>query len=284
MTTDSTRLYQGEWRNLGNPSADSQDSIHEDRTAREYGFKGGLVTGSIVATRALPAVVEHFGPAFFEDGWYAFRFIGGIYEGDPVREYAELPEDGSGHLVAKVEKQDSTLCAVGRASLGTGDAALGPSRAWDPSEDGQRGADLVMHDIPLGASPPPLEFTPTLDGTRRLREAAREDGEWYTSASPWGGPIAPPEQLMHYALGLARLHPPTEADAKGPPIWSHHALVMEAPLLLDRPYVLREWLADKGRGSRTVFLNWQFEVTDPDGRLIATGRHRRSWFAAQPTG
>ena len=277
MTTDSTRLYEGEWRTLGNPSSDSMGSIHEDGTAREFGFKGGLVTGSIVATRAMPAIVSHFGARFFEGGWYGFRFIGGIYEGEPVREFAELDGDV---LVAKVEKQDGTLCAIGRAGLGTGEAALGPERAWDPTEDGQRGVDDVMLDIPLGVSPDPLEFTPTLDGTARLREAAREDGEWYTSASPWGGPICPPEQLMHYALGLARRHPPSEVDAKGPPIWSHHALVIEAPILLGRPYVLREWLADKGRGSRTVFLNWQFEVTDADGRRVATGRHRRSWFAA----
>ena len=142
MTTD-TRLYEGEWRTLGNPSADSAGSIHEETTAREFGFKGGLVTGSIVATRAMPAVVAHFGPAFFEGGWYAFRFIGGIYEGDPVREYGERDGDG---FVAKVEKQDGTLCAVGRAGLGIGDAALGPQGAWDPAEDGQRGVeDGVAH-------------------------------------------------------------------------------------------------------------------------------------------
>lgn len=277
MMTD-TRLYEGNWLTLGNPSSDSMGSIHEDGTAREFGFKGGLVTGSIVATRAMPAIVEHFGPAIFAGGWYAFRFVGAIYEGDPVRGYAERDGD---ELVAKVEKQDGSLCAVGRAGLGTGEAALGSDGAWDPVEDGQRGPERVMLHIPLGVSPFPLEFTPTPEGTARLREAAREDSEWYTTASPWGGPICPPEQLMHYALGLARLHPPSEADAKGPPIWSHHALIMEGPVLLGRPYVLREWLADKGRGGRTVFMNWQFEVTDAQGRRVATGRHRRSWFAAR---
>jgi hypothetical protein len=63
-----------------------------------------------------------------------------------------------------------------------------------------------------------------------------------------------------------------------PGMWAQHDLAIEAPLFQDRAYTFREWVADKGRSGRTVFLTYEFEVHE-GARRVARGRHKAKWLA-----
>ncbi len=67
-----------------NTAADSENRIHEDRVAAEYGFQGGLVPGVTVYGYMAAAVIEHFGPSWLERGAMDVRFFQPFYEGEQV--------------------------------------------------------------------------------------------------------------------------------------------------------------------------------------------------------
>ena len=67
-----------------NTAADSENRIHEDRVAAEYGFQGGLVPGVTIYGYMAAAVIEHFGPAWLERGAMDVRFFQPFYEGEQV--------------------------------------------------------------------------------------------------------------------------------------------------------------------------------------------------------
>jgi acyl dehydratase len=83
-----------------NTAADSENKIHDDRVAAQYGFRGGLVPGVTVYGYLAAAVVEHFGEAWLQQGAMHVRFASPVYEGEEVN----------------VTCSDSTVEIAGRAS------------------------------------------------------------------------------------------------------------------------------------------------------------------------
>jgi hypothetical protein len=67
-----------------NTAADSENQIHDDRIAAEYGFRGGLVPGVTVYGYMASAAVAHFGPHWLERGAIDVRFFQPFYEGEHV--------------------------------------------------------------------------------------------------------------------------------------------------------------------------------------------------------
>lgn len=69
-----------------NTAADSENKIHDDRIAAQYGFRGGLVPGVTVYGYLAAAVIAHFGEhtgkAWLSRGAMDVRFHQPIYEGD----------------------------------------------------------------------------------------------------------------------------------------------------------------------------------------------------------
>ena len=51
-----------------NTAADSENKIHDDAVAAEYGFRGGLVPGVTVYGYLASAALEHFGEKWLESG------------------------------------------------------------------------------------------------------------------------------------------------------------------------------------------------------------------------
>ena len=67
-----------------NTAADSENKIHNDAIAAEYGFRGGLVPGVTVYGYMATAAVELFGPEWLDRGAMDVRFLKPVYEGDEV--------------------------------------------------------------------------------------------------------------------------------------------------------------------------------------------------------
>lgn len=264
--------FAGRWRKLANISADNKGSIHDDEAAQKLGFRGAFVPGSVVGTAALEGAFEHFGSRFLERGWYDLTFVSPVYEQDDVRALAE-PVDGD-DLAVRVEDAGGRLCCSGRTGL---DGAL----PWRAEDDGGHGAEGVLPGVAPGTEFESRAFSVMPRDIEPLLTGSGEVSEWYTTKSPWGGPVVPPERLQRIALDISRTRRLTVSGVREPGMWAGHALVMRAPLFLGRVYTMSERVVDKGRSGRAIFLTYEFRVTNGAGEEVAVGRHKVKWLAAE---
>ncbi len=115
-----------------NTSAESENKIHDDRVAAEYGFRGGLVPGITVYAYMTVPIVEAFGRAWLERGSMQVKFHQPFYEGEQVSVRAEV--DGDGEIVkiaVRAERDDGTVCATALATVDDRTAWLGEARIED---------------------------------------------------------------------------------------------------------------------------------------------------------
>jgi acyl dehydratase len=105
-----------------NTAKASENKIHDDETAKRFGFKGGLVGGVHVYAYMAHLPVQRWGRAWLERGTGEARFGKPVYEGD-IAEITAV-EDATG-LVLKVESE-GVLCATGRAGLPAAVAVVSP--------------------------------------------------------------------------------------------------------------------------------------------------------------
>jgi acyl dehydratase len=173
----------------------SENRIHDDAVASQFGFRGGLVPGVAVFGYASRAVLELLGSEWLlGGGTLAVRFLHPIYDGDRVEAVAELEASGGCRVV--VRDSAGVLCASGNADLGsTGVLAAAP-----------RGAGffeaVVRRELPEWSArrhPVLEELTPGLvlgtvieeygeDRRGELVERYRDDAGLYQQP---GGPLPP---------------------------------------------------------------------------------------------
>ena len=110
-----------------NTAAESENKIHDDQVAAQFGFRGGLVPGVTVHGYLAAAVVDHFGEAWLERGAMDVRFSSPVYEGEEVR------------VTIGVHDERATVEIAGRAT----------SSAWlhnDPAPDPATFAERALPD------------------------------------------------------------------------------------------------------------------------------------------
>src|SRR5471032_1681351 len=98
-----------------NSAKASENKIHDDATAKRFGFKGGLVGGVHVYAYMSHMPVQRWGKAWLERGTGEARFGKPVYEGD-IAEVTAV-EDAEG-MSLQVESC-GVECAKGRAGLPT---------------------------------------------------------------------------------------------------------------------------------------------------------------------
>ena len=103
--------YTVKARNL---ATDSDNKIHDDDVARQFGFTGALVPGVEVFAYATQPFAAAWGVDFLDRGLIAARFRRPVYDGDEVV-VGPVPGDGGYELT--VTGHDGVVRAVGTASL-----------------------------------------------------------------------------------------------------------------------------------------------------------------------
>ena len=88
-----------------NTAPDSENRIHDDRTAALHGFRAGLVPGVTVYGYLTVPVVDRFGEDWLARGGISVRFLQPVYDGDEV--VVELSEN------EVTASKDGTVCATG---------------------------------------------------------------------------------------------------------------------------------------------------------------------------
>ena len=117
-----------------NTAADSENKIHDDRVAAQYGFRGGLVPGVTVYGYMTAPVMRHFGEAWLASGAMQVRFLQPVYEGQELVVSAEA--DASGVL-----KLTAGPCATATAWIAdASEADPIPARPTQPKQDASKEA------------------------------------------------------------------------------------------------------------------------------------------------
>jgi acyl dehydratase len=105
-----------------NTALNSENAIHDDGVARQYGFSGGLVPGVTVYGYLTHPIVEALGPAWLERGTVTVRFQKPVLEGEEFHVTGTVTtRDAAG---VKASLQGSTAataeCAVATVTLPAG--------------------------------------------------------------------------------------------------------------------------------------------------------------------
>jgi hypothetical protein len=77
-----------------NDAKTSENRIHSDTIARQFGFEGALVSGVSVFGYLTHPLVARFGADWFRNGIAEVRFIKPAYEGDEITISTAAPESG----------------------------------------------------------------------------------------------------------------------------------------------------------------------------------------------
>lgn len=97
-----------------NLSAASENKIHDDAVAKQFGFEGGLVPGVEVYAYMTAVAVGHFGTDWLRAGQIACRFQKPVYDGRQAAVAGALESDGG---LALTVTMDGMVCATGTASM-----------------------------------------------------------------------------------------------------------------------------------------------------------------------
>jgi len=139
-----------------NTATDSENKIHDDSVAAQYGFRGGLVPGIIVYGYMTVPVIE-FARDWLERGTFDVRFVQPFYDGELV--VVRVSSEDERCMQISAEREDGNICAVATSSILTSKRAEPPSLPQHPlpADRPVPYAGIVIPGTPLGT------VTQTLD-------------------------------------------------------------------------------------------------------------------------
>lgn len=100
-----------------NYATDSDNRIHSDEVAAQYGFAGGLVPGVGVYAYLTHPIVEALGCEWLERGTMTAKFLKPVYDGEAVAVHAVVSSADPHTISLELYNPNGTLCAVGQAGL-----------------------------------------------------------------------------------------------------------------------------------------------------------------------
>ena len=117
--TDPLPVYRVKARNL---SSSGENAIHDDETARRYGFRGALVPGVMVYAYMTQPLATAFGRAWLTRGTASVRFVKPVLDGEElVVRGAVTSRDGAGVTATLTAGTAATAeCATLTATIPAG--------------------------------------------------------------------------------------------------------------------------------------------------------------------
>jgi acyl dehydratase len=272
MTTTSD-VISGPVRQPRNLAAHIVGSIHDDDTATALGFRGGTVAGSVHLDQFPPLLIQAFGQPWFETGSLSLYFRHATTDGEAVQAFVEGPPAGAHDPQVRAwmttPRDDSGEPDASGQLVAEGTAAVGnPQAASALHERDLRPVDPAQLKI--------LKALKTGDVLGDLRAAVNSDRQrstighgamtepldWYSGASPWGGPIASPSGVV--GLLYTQLVAET-SEAMGEHVGLFGAIEIRfraGPVFLDRDYRVTGEVAAVSQTPRTEVLWFDSRALD----------------------
>lgn len=133
----------------------SQNAIHRDDFAKQFGFTGGLVPGVGVYALMTHPFALVLGEGWLDAGWMRAKFIHPVYDGEEV-EVRCTPDPSLGDWRMAIEVRDprGVLCAIGSGGMGSDDENRPDPADYEPrpmpSAEARRRPESA--DLPPGAA------------------------------------------------------------------------------------------------------------------------------------
>ena len=251
-------------------------SIHDDAMAEKLGFRAGPIEGPTHFSLFAPLLEHIWGQAWYERGCLSAHYLHMVVEGEAVRAFADIPDDGANTTRVWAEKADGTPVLEASASLGPN---AGPS-LLDQRMAALRppGKLLILEDLFVGMTGKVDEVV-RMDPDQHMGAlypfslndklaVITEPSDWYRDGkgSPWGRAIIPLEMisvLAEYSSHKAGF------PVKGPAVGlfaDQEIRLIDGPLFVGEDYLIRREIAALSESRRTESYWVRTRIFSADGR------------------
>jgi hypothetical protein len=260
-------LLVGPYRAPRNLAATQRGSIHDDATAKKLGFRGGTVAGSIHMEQFPPILLRAFGERWFENGGLSCYFRNATTDGEPVRTLAQVPSHARDAQVnIWMERDDGTQVLEGTASVGhPAEPSMLRRKLAEPREAGEQ---RILAGLQLGDLDRVVQVRLTEKESRPRLEVITEPLDWYSGASPWGGPIANPGLVVHLMVqAQARMRLRLGAVGLYGAIEINH---IAGPVFAEHDYEVGGTILAIGQTPKTEYFWYETTLREPGGKDVAS--------------
>jgi hypothetical protein len=237
---------------------DDHTSIHDNETARKFGFKGGTIEGPTHFSQFVPLCVALWGSRWLAQGSLSAHYRNACFEGEKVRAVVVKPQGDATQTTLRMEREDGTEILRGTAAVGNSN----PPSALEQriSELSPPETPVILSDVHVGMRT--KRITVRMDATQHMGAlypfslaqklaVITEPSPWYTAegaaSSPWKQAIIPMEMvsvLLNYSSDGAAF--PVRKPVVG--LFADQEIRMHrGPLFVGQPYEMdREVVALSG--------------------------------------
>jgi hypothetical protein len=164
-----------------NASEHSENRMHSDDVARQFGFKGALVPGVTVFSHMTRPLVEHFGERWLGEGVADVTFFKPAYDGDLLTINTRAAASGAGYELTCVNEEGVELARMS-GGIPPARPALDPRSDIPPSPATGERPVVTWELMEVGKPFPALRWIPSAEDNRIWCDASRDDLALYRGA------------------------------------------------------------------------------------------------------
>jgi len=259
---------------------DDHTSIHDNETARKFGFKGGTIEGPTHFSQFVPLCVALWGSRWLAQGSLSAHYRNACFEGEKVRAFVVKPQGNATQTAIRMEREDGTEILHGTAAVGGNN----PPSALEQriSELSPRETLVILRDVHVGMRTKRIAVR--MDAAQNMGalypfslaqklEVITEPSPWYTAegatSSQWQQAIIPMEMisvLLNYSSDASAF--PVRKPVVG--LFADQEIRMhDGPLFVGQPYEMdREVVALSGsRRTESLWIRTRVFAPGGDGVL-----------------
>ncbi|MGH8636652.1 MAG: hypothetical protein ACREUX_15535 [Burkholderiales bacterium] len=163
-----------------NASEHSENRMHSDEVARQFGFKGALVPGVTVFAHMTRPLVERYGESWLGKGIAEVSFAKPAYEGDLLTVRTRTDEAGSAYELTCTNEEGVELARMS-SHIPQSSPAVDPRSDTPPAPPIEARPIVTWELMEVGKPFPALAWSPTAADNRQWCADVRDDLSIYTS-------------------------------------------------------------------------------------------------------
>ena len=238
-------------------------SIHDDNTAKELGFRGGTIAGSLHMEQFPPLLAAALGEEWTRTGGCSLYFKKATTEGEPVRTFADKPKPVDKKIRIWMENREGDLVAEGSANIGGEDldSTVRKRIASIPPPEDLR----MLASIAIGEPTPRVSDKVSAEALDKRLEVITEPLPAYTDESVHGGRILTPALQVHL---MSQAAPKLLSNPANLGVGLYGAIELQqygAPVFVDHEYEVQTTALAVGETPKTEYLFYESKLFEPGG-------------------
>ncbi len=257
-----------------NHATDSENRMHSDAVAQQFGFAGALVPGVTLFAHMTYPLVQAFGERWLGRATGELRLLKPAYDGDRLRIHSRADDGG---YVVDCHNDAGVLLARLTTSMPERSAPPDPRWRTTPARANPPRAGIAEHNIQLDQALAAHAETVSAEANQALARSVTDD------LPIWRKPANDILATPLHPLWLAGSCNQAFVRVWEMPSWIHAGTVftLHRPLRIaqrieQRTVPIRKW-AHKGHAFATLYLAWLV-----DGEVAAEAQHTAIYRIATP--